>query len=104
MSVKTFTLGNLNDACGPFFVRQRFVSQYESCTRGRMHQWDYPGWGSVNYSLLAQGVPMERLCLQLRPRSYRPADRLVLSETVVKHLSGRDHTTGVKNGSNQPIA
>ncbi|EYC27898.1 hypothetical protein Y032_0008g242 [Ancylostoma ceylanicum] len=24
MSVKTFTLGNLNDACGPFFVRQRF--------------------------------------------------------------------------------
>ncbi|EYC10348.1 hypothetical protein Y032_0056g2692 [Ancylostoma ceylanicum] len=56
------------------------------------------------YSLLAQGVPMEGLCLQLRPQLYRPADRLVRWETVVKHLNGKDHTTSVKNESNQAIA
>ncbi|EYB99975.1 hypothetical protein Y032_0119g882 [Ancylostoma ceylanicum] len=44
------------------------------------------------------------LCLQLRPQSYRSVDRLVRSETVHKHLNGRDHTIGVRNRPNHPIA
>ncbi|EYC06728.1 hypothetical protein Y032_0074g861 [Ancylostoma ceylanicum] len=53
-------------------------------------------------SITTQGVPMGRICLQLRPQSYRLVNRLVRLETVVKHLNGRGHTTGVKNMSNQP--
>ncbi|EYC17471.1 hypothetical protein Y032_0030g2070 [Ancylostoma ceylanicum] len=51
------------------------------------------------HSLLAQRVFMWGPRLQLRPQSYRPADRLVRSETVLKHLNVRDHTSGVKNFS-----
>ncbi|EYC27449.1 hypothetical protein Y032_0009g733 [Ancylostoma ceylanicum] len=42
------------------------------------------------YSLLAQNVHQCRLCPQLRPQWYRPADRPAPSETAAKHQNGRN--------------